>query len=182
MFRDVQDWGVEGRQREVIKRQQNAEYLAGLRAQIESQKLRKRRDRFEPAAIEPTKMPNRNPAIAAAALPEDFNPPPVKPPARLPAVVPPQQPPPQAPLPQAMAVAAAGPFDPLALQARHLEADLPVAGKPTFQPVAPPPPFPPGALPPQVPPQFQPAWQQLPAGGAATGVGGGAGAPEVVVS
>ena len=85
MFGDVQNWGVEGRQREEIKRRKNAEFLAGLRQQIESQKLRKRRDRFEPTAVEPGRMPVRNPA----ALPDDFAP---RPPARLPAV--PQPPPP----------------------------------------------------------------------------------------
>ena len=44
MFGDAQNWGLEGRQREEIKRsRQNAEFLAGLRQQIESQKRRKRR-------------------------------------------------------------------------------------------------------------------------------------------
>ena len=73
---DLQNWGLEGRQREVIKRQHNAAYLAGLRAQIESQKNRKRRDKFEPTAVEPTRMPARNPADYPRGLPDDFAPPP----------------------------------------------------------------------------------------------------------
>ena len=38
MFGDAQNWGLEGRQREEIKRRQNAEFLAGLRQQIEPKK------------------------------------------------------------------------------------------------------------------------------------------------
>ena len=75
MFGDVQNWGHDGRQREEQRRRQNQEFLAGLRQQIESQKLRKRRDRFEPTAVDPGRVVQRNPA-----LPEDFAPPPRPPP------------------------------------------------------------------------------------------------------
>jgi|MDTA01.1.fsa_nt_gb hypothetical protein len=71
MFGDAQNWGLEGRQREEIKRRQNAEFLAGLRQQIESQKRRKRRDRFEPTAVEPGRMRLRNQSdVADDLMPE----------------------------------------------------------------------------------------------------------------
>ena len=48
MFSEGQNWGLEGRKREEIKRRQNAEFLAGLRQQIESQKRRKRQKWLQP--------------------------------------------------------------------------------------------------------------------------------------
>ena len=49
----LQNWGADGRQREERLRRQNQEYLAAIRAQIEDQKVRRRRGRFEPEAEPP---------------------------------------------------------------------------------------------------------------------------------
>ena len=98
MLRDSQ-WDAERIQRDEQRRRANAEHLAIVRQQMESQRLRKRRDRFEPATVDPGRMPPAlvragDPAVGPPADAGAQHPAAARAPARLPSVfaAPPPQP------------------------------------------------------------------------------------------